>query len=312
MALARRWKIPLVLLLVPLLAVLLSARADRPADQVSARWASPQSKFADVLGMKVHYRDEGAGPSTVMLIHGTFASLHTWDDWTTGLSRDLRVVRLDLPGHGLTGPDPTRDYGMARTLEVVRSLADQLGLERFSLAGNSLGGHVAWRFAAAHPERVERLVLLDATGYPFDRPPPIVLLGQLPILNRLLLFATPESLIAHNIDEVYGDDSKITPALVERYHDLTLREGNRRALFDRLSNPEPERPELIATVKAPTLVQWGELDEWVPLRDGERFEKELPDARLVVYPGVGHLPHEELPEQSARDALEFLLRQAGD
>jgi pimeloyl-ACP methyl ester carboxylesterase len=302
---------PLRIVLVLGLALVVAAlalvtRADRSFPELRDRFGAAPSQFAQVLGMPAHFRDEGSGPNTVLLIHGTFASLHTWDAWAAALSKELRVVRVDLPGHGLTGPDPTSDYGMSRTIAFIDAFADLLDLKRFSLAGNSLGGHVAWRYAVAHPAKVAKLVLVDSAGYPRERLPPIIRLARVPVVNRLLLFMTPEAVIERNLRAVYADDAKITPELVQRYHALVLREGNRCALLDRLSNPEPLQPGLVPDLRAPTLVLWGAQDEWIPLSDGKRFAREIPGAKLVVYPDGGHVPQEELPERTVADALSFL------
>lgn len=296
----------LVLGVVAVVAIVVRAiRPDMPIDTLRERYGVAPSQYVELLGMPVHYRDEGHGPP-VLLVHGTFASLHTWDGWTEALAKTHRVVRLDLPGHGLTGPDPTGRYDMARTLEVVAAFADRLGLDRFAIAGNSLGGHVAWRFAAAHPERVDALVLLNAAGYPREQMPGIIRLARTPVVNRLMLVATPERLVRRNLEQVYADDAKVTDDLVARYHALLLREGNRRAMLERLTTDDPLRPDLVPTLRVRTLVVWGALDTWVPPADGIRYEREIPGARRIEYPDLGHVPQEEAPARTARDVIAFL------
>ena len=143
---------------------------DQPVSALQAKWAPPPSQFIAVRGMQLHVRDEGPRDDAVpiVLLHGTGASLHTWDGWTRELTRERRVIRFDLPGFGLTGPSPDGVYSIESYVDTVLAVADTLGVQRFILAGNSLGGYVAWATAVLHPERVDRLILVDAAGYPFQ------------------------------------------------------------------------------------------------------------------------------------------------
>jgi pimeloyl-ACP methyl ester carboxylesterase len=143
---------------------------DRPVEELKARWAQAPSQFITVQGMQVHVRDEGPrdDPVPVVLLHGTSASLHTWEGWTGALKGQRRVIRFDLPGFALTGPHPHDDYSIDAYVRFVVATLDRLGIARCVLAGNSLGGQIAWAVAATHPTRVERLVLVDAAGYPFE------------------------------------------------------------------------------------------------------------------------------------------------
>ncbi len=296
--------------IAPVLAVLaLGAafiRPDIPVEELKPKYAPPPSQFMSLDGMEVHYRDEGEGPALVLL-HGTGASLHTWDGWVEALADSFRVVRLDLPGFGLTGPNPAHDYRIATYVDFLEHFVGRLGLERFSLAGNSLGGHIAWRYALAHPQRVEKLILIDPAGAPDDAPDPFVFkLARTPVANRLLTVVTPRSLMEKSLREVYADDAKVTPALVDRYYELSLREGNRAAFVARARTVEPNRFDQIAYVRAPTLILWGKQDVWIPVATARRFTERLPHAVLVTYPDAGHVPMEERPARTAADARRFL------
>ncbi|HZX66184.1 MAG TPA: alpha/beta hydrolase, partial [Myxococcales bacterium] len=176
---------------------------------------------------------------------------------------------------------------------------------------NSLGGLVAWRYAVAHPAQVSALVLLDPAGYRIDRPALVFRLARTPGLSWLLSKLDPRRLAEKTVRDSYGDPGKITPGLVQRYRDLALREGNRRAFMLRASVREPNRGADIAKVRAPTLILWGSLDRLIPLEHAERFHRAIPRSALIVYPGVGHLPMEEIPERSAADAARFLLSALG-
>jgi pimeloyl-ACP methyl ester carboxylesterase len=220
------------------------------------------------------------------------------------------VVRLDLPGFGLTGAAPDRDYSAARVVRVVAALMDRLGIPRADLAGNSFGGRIALTFALAHPDRVRKLVLVDPAGLRGQRPPAIFRVARTPVVNQLMTVATPRWLVKKNVTEVYGDPSRIDEALVDRYYDLTCAEGNRTALLDRLNGPsDPELDDRLAEVKTPVLLLWGERDRWIPLPFAERFKAGIPGAKLIVYPGAGHVPMEEIPEPTAADADRFLAEE---
>lgn len=280
-------------------------RPDLPLDEL-ATYAAPPSRFVTVDGVDVHVRDEGQGPPLVLL-HGTGASLHTWDGWVERLAARRRIVRLDLPGFGLTGPAPDGDYRPERYVRLVVALLDKLGIERADVAGNSLGGRVALLLALEHPARVRKLVLIDAAG--FDDPPPPMLfrMARNPAGKVLLRWLTPEFLVRRNLREVYGDPDRLDEATVHRYQDLARRAGNREALIDRLNGPpSPVLAGRLGELKLPVLIQWGAKDRWIPLASGEGFQRGIAGAQLAIYPDAGHVPMEEIPEVTARDADAFL------
>jgi pimeloyl-ACP methyl ester carboxylesterase len=288
-------------------------RADLPAAELEARHAPPPSQFLELpSGARVHYRDEGPREAPVLvLLHGSNASLHTWEGWVARLKDGWRVVTLDLPGHGLTGPVPGDDYSVPGVLAFLDEFTRALGLEHFHLGGNSYGGMLSWRYALAHPERVDTLILVDAAGYP--SPSPLVFrVARLPVVGRLMEWITPRQVVEANLRQVYFDASRLTPEQVERYHALLLREGNRRATRLRLSSPMDvlAGPETLSGLRVPTLVLWGEEDAWIPVEHGRSFARDIPGARLRVYPRAGHIPMEEIPEETAAEVRAFLEEQA--
>ena len=299
--------------LATLLVALSAAWApDRPVEELAARWAGPPSEFRPLQGMQVHLRDEGPAddPVPVLLLHGTSASLHTWDGWVTGLAGRERVIRVDLPGFGLTGPFPHDDYGIERYIEFVAALLDALELKQVVIAGNSFGGQVAWEFAATTPERVAGLVLVDAAGYPF-RPESIPLAFQLarfPVLQPLVERLLPRHVVRASLHNVYGDPTRVDEALVDRYFELALREGNRRALGLRFAHvmPTEERAARIRTLTQPTLILWGGRDRLIPPESASRFASDIAGSRLVMFDRLGHVPHEEAPEETLAVVEEFL------
>jgi pimeloyl-ACP methyl ester carboxylesterase len=301
---ARRVLLVALLVLAALAAALV--RPDLPLATLRAKYAPPPSRFVRVQGMDVHFRDEGRGP-VVVLLHGMGASLHTWDGWAAALRDSLRVVRLDLPGYGLTGPFPHGDYATARYLPFLDAVLDSLGVTRASFAGNSFGGEVAWRYALARPARVDRLILVDAAGYPVGEVPPLFRLAAAPVVGPLLAHVGPRWLYAQNLRQVYVDQSQVTDALVDRYWELARRPGNRRAFLDRALTADRFPFARIAELRAPTLVMWGEQDPWIPVAMADTFARYVPGARVVRYPRSGHAPMEEAAARTAADARRFLL-----
>ena len=243
-----------------------------------------------------------------MLLHGFGSSLYTWDGWVRQLAGTRRLIRLDLPGFGLTGPAPDGDYRTERYVHVVAALLDRLGVERTDVAGNSMGGRTALMFALAHPGRVRKLILVDAGGFAPMPPPPLFRLAQTPILGPwMILHVTPRFVVRRNLEGVYGDPSRLTDAVVDRYWTLARRAGNRGAMLARITGPpDPNLADRLGELKLPVLIQWGERDRWIPLSDARGFQRGIAGAELRVYPGAGHVPMEELPEATARDADAFL------
>ncbi|WP_336326900.1 alpha/beta fold hydrolase [Halovenus sp. HT40] len=307
---------------------------DRPRRNLEREYVSDTSRFIDVNGTDIHYRIEGnADGPTLLLIHGTYSSLHTWDGWVDQLTEKFRLVRLDLPGFGLTGPREDGPNRLEGLIEAAGNFCDELGLSEIAVAGNSLGGAVAWRLSVDRPDLVSKLVLLDAGG--------ATLLSKLgrkysPLGSDFVpRYVTPRSVIRLILKDAYGDPSKVTPELVRRYHDLLLRSGNRRAVIEIARNYQrehddshngwelldvrppalPSSPDLhpnvqddysIADVSVPTLFQWGSEDEWLPMSFGRELADETPDAVFQSYEGIGHIPMEEAPTQTAADAAAFL------
>jgi pimeloyl-ACP methyl ester carboxylesterase len=282
---------------------------DAPRAALEARWAAPPSRFVEAAGVRLHLRDTGPREApAILFLHGFGSSLHTWDEVAAALEGEFRVIRLDLPGFGLTGPDPTGDYSDTRSGVVLAALLDALGVARAHVAGSSMGGRIAWRFAADHPARVERLVLMAPDGFAspgmeYGRAPRIGLLMQ------ALPYTLPRFVVKRGMAPAYGDPAALTEALVERYHAMLIAPGVRRAVLDRMRQhilvpPEP----ILARIAAPTLLLWGEKDAMVPATNAADYLRALPDARSVVLPGIGHVPMEEAPAATANAIRQFLTR----
>lgn len=300
--------ITMVLLVVGLS---LGYRADIPLSELKERYTYPESQFMEVDGMPVHYRITGSGQHTVVLLHGTSSSVHTWEAWTEMLNPHFRVVSFDLPGFGLTGPFTHTDYSPERYLVFMEQVLDRIGVDTFHMAGNSFGGFLAWRFAVQHPERVQRLVLLNSSGYPRgDQPTPLGFrLAMIEPLRPLFTRITPRAVVSRTVHEVYYDQSKVTDALIDRYHALLLREGNRDALMHRIQQVKHETAEAVRQIACPTLIIWGDHDRVVTPDDAPKFHRDIAGSRLIVYDRMGHVPMEEDPQRTMADVLPFLLGQ---
>ncbi|MBP6900854.1 MAG: alpha/beta fold hydrolase [Burkholderiaceae bacterium] len=307
------------LLLLSALALPFLRADDRPVEHLVARWAPPPSAFVELDGQLLHYRDEGPRGDALplLLIHGTSSSLHTWEGWAKALRSRHRVISLDLPAYGLTGPWTGAHAGQPYTAEayttIVLRLLDHLGVQRFAVAGNSLGGEVAWQLAARVPQRVERLVLVDAAGYAVT--PGEVPLGwriaRLPVLGDLSKYLLPRPLIVQGLVSVVGDPARISEAMVDRYHELTLRAGNRAAFLERVRSWTPgEGVQKVEGVRAPTLVLWGGRDRLLPPALAQRFAADIPGARVQVFDDLGHIPQEEDPARTVAAVLAFLAEAA--
>ena len=286
---------------------------DLPRAALERRWAPPPSQFVQAAAVRVHIRDTGPrdGP-VVVLIHGFGSSLHTWDAWTRMLEDRFRVVSLDLPGFGLTGPDPSGDYSDERSIAVLVALMDRLGIGQAAVVGSSMGGRIAWRFAAAEPARVTRLVLMAPDGFvslgrEYGRAP-----ERLPWLMRLLPLTAPRLLLRRTMQNAYAVPGVLTDVVVDRYHAMLLAPGVRRAILERVLQTRLVPPEpILAGIRVPVLLLWGERDAAVPASRAADYARALPDARTVILPGIGHVPMEEAPEASAQALRAFLDDEAG-
>ncbi|HEY0953336.1 MAG TPA: alpha/beta hydrolase [Roseateles sp.] len=295
------WALKLVgiFLMLAALGFAVAKAPDRSLESLLPRWAPPPSDFVELDGLQVHYRDQGPSgdPLPLVLIHGTSASLHTWEGWAAELARTRRVISFDLPGFGLTGPSADGDYRGPRYVAFVRQLLSRLGVGRAIVAGNSLGGEIAWQLALADPDRVAGLVLVDASG--FDFVPESVPLGfrlaRIPVLREPMRWVLPRRAIEDSVLNVYGDPARVTAALVDRYYELTLREGNRVALMQRMDQMAPGPVERLPEIKVPTLILWGAKDRLIPPVWGDSFHTAIPGSRLVKFPALGHVPQEEDP-----------------
>lgn len=306
-----------------------------PRSVLEAKYATPPSQFVELsyantlppssglsnmrftnpnVTARAHYRDRGdKNAPTLLLLHGSNASLFTWEPWSKTLSDRLRVISVDLPGHGLTGAVGTNDYTQEGMVQFVLAFANKLGLQKFALGGNSMGGGIAARFAEEYPDRLSHLILVDAGGMPVkqgDRIPLAFRIARIPVLNQLILHITPRSLVIEGLNDAIVRKSIITDAMIDSYWDFARMEGTREATAARFSlPPDSYVKDHISAIKVPTLVLWGEQDHLIPVKAAHEFHDAIPGSKLIVYPGTGHIPMEEVADRSAADVRTFLSSQ---
>jgi pimeloyl-ACP methyl ester carboxylesterase len=285
----------------------LAVRCDRPAAEVEARHRTPEDHFVVVGGLRVHYRDRGNGP-VIVLLHGSNSSLYAWEGWVPVLAKDHRVITLDLPGHGLTGPDPLHRYSAQQMADFLYDFARTLEIERFVVGGHSMGGNVAWHYALSHPQRVQQLILVDSAGLPRREPRPLAFrLFASKWMGWLGRWVSPQFLIAGSLRQTYFDPRRVTGQQIALYEDLLLREGNRGATRERFVSSGDDGAEThLPMLHVPTLIVWGAEDRWILPKYADEFGRLIPGSKLVVLPKLSHDPMEEDPAVSVAPVLAFL------
>jgi pimeloyl-ACP methyl ester carboxylesterase len=298
---------------------------DTDAAEMRAKYGGPPSQFVAIGdGVTVHLRDEGPKDApAIVLLHGSNADLHTWEPWVQALKGQYRVIRFDQVGHGLTGPDSKQDYSRDNYVADILEVADKLGLKQFVLGGNSMGGKHALAFAVKHPQRLTGLVLVDGSGGPMlklDKKDDAAssssgnigfTIARMPGVNLLVEQVTPRRLIAQSLEQSVSVKSVASEAAVDRYWELLRYPGNRRATLKRFGYPyDPLTEAEIAAVTTPTLILWGEEDRLIPVEAGQWLAKTMPNNALVIYPKIGHLPHEEAVEATLGDLQPWLAEHA--
>jgi pimeloyl-ACP methyl ester carboxylesterase len=299
------------LLLLAVLLVLAAAfwlyTPDKSRALLEAAYLAPADSYVDIDGVRLRVRDTGPRDApALILLHGFASSLETWEPWAERLSGKFRVIRLDLPGFGLTGPDPGGDYSDARSVQLILGLMDRLGLPKATLIGNSLGGKLAWMFAAAHPDRLSKLVLISpdgfaSPGFDYGKKPSV------PLMVRALPYVLPTPMLRMSLEPAYADPKRLTPATITRYRDMMLAPGDRAAMIARmqqvmLADPVP----ILQKIQTPTLLLWGEQDAMIPFSNAADYQRAMPHATLVRLPNLGHVPFEEAPGESLAPVLAFL------
>jgi pimeloyl-ACP methyl ester carboxylesterase len=275
--------------------------------ELEKRYFSSSPQIIDVDGLKVYYKETGPqGAPALLLLHGFGSSLQAWDDWSLKLEQKYRLIRLDLPGFGLTGASPANDYSEEKDLAILTHFVDKLGLEKFSVVGHSMGGKMAWSLAASQPERVQALVLMAPDGFPETKD-----IGtkpyEVPAIMGLIKFVLPKYLVRKSIEPAFLDADALNDALVNRYFDMLRAPGVRGAILERsnqtiYTDPVPR----LKAIKAPTLLIWGEKDQMIPSTNAQSYANVLSNSTTVLIPKLGHLLQEEQPEKGLAAVMQFL------
>jgi pimeloyl-ACP methyl ester carboxylesterase len=323
-----RWLLNGLLALIGLAALILVGaylalkRDDVPYDTLAAQYASPASQYVDLPGgVRMHYRDQGQGP-VILLIHGFTASLHTWEPWVerlaTGDERigDYRVVSIDLPGHGLTQAPAGYQASIEAFRDVVADFVRARQLERFAIAGSSMGGNVAWEYALAHPEQVQALILVDASGWEDTRPEanresPAMKALRNPTLGPILIQLDNTRLLREGLRAAFYDPALADDAMVERYTRLARAPGHReivRQIMVGFGSRNFATAERLAPLRMPVLIMTGDTDRLVPPEHARLFHDAIAGSQLVEFERTGHIPQEERPDESAMAVHEFIYR----
>jgi pimeloyl-ACP methyl ester carboxylesterase len=325
------FKISLYVLLVIIVAVAIFAyKGELSASTIDEKYSSAQSQFLTMdNGARVHFRDEGNPTGkAVVLVHGSNASLHTWEPWVAILGQSYRVITLDLPAHGLTGAVPDQDYSSRAQLNTLDALVQYLALERFTLGGNSMGGGVTWRYTLEHPQRIDAMILIDSSGLPQFRrkiqqqrdpqaeqkeAPLFFTLMSKAWFRTLAKYIDPYWMAKQGVESSYNHSPVVTDQLIDRYYELALREGSREATLSRFSAPRPAAAAVDGSLfSMPSLIMWGREDSVIPVEVANMFAEELDQSELIIYDDVGHIPMEEIPARSAQDVLAFLAKLDGN
>lgn len=275
---------------------------DIPVAELKAKYGQ-DSRYIEVLGADVRIKESGRG-EPLLLLHGFAASADTWDGWRSYLGTHYRVIAVDVPPFAITGPLPGRRMSPLELQNFMDALVAKLGLTRFYLGGNSLGGYIAWNYAVRHPENVKKLVLVDSAGYPHDKPFPVKMM-ETPVVRNITAHFSPYFLVASSVHDVYGLRENVTEAQIQRYHDMMRRENSRAAVADLMSALHFDG-QGVKDVKTPTLIIWGGQDRWIPPSHAELFHRDISGSQLIMFDELGHIPMEEDPARTALAAARFL------
>lgn len=278
------------------------------------RLADPDSRFIQLKGLQVHYKQMGQGQPMMLLLHGFAASEFSWREVMLPLAQLGTVIAYDRPAFGLTerplkwmGDNP---YGAEFQVDMIWAMMEAKQVQQAILIGNSAGGTIATYAALQRPERVQALVLVDAAIYEGGSSSGVMdWVLRTPQVQRLgpLLVRSVQSWGMNFARSAWHDPSKITPEIWEGYLKPLKANDWDRGLWEFTQAPHASGLSArLSKIRLPVLVITGDDDRIVPTQSSIRLARELPNARLVVIPNCGHVPHEECPTEFMQAVTDFL------
>ncbi|MBX9727825.1 MAG: alpha/beta hydrolase [Sphingopyxis sp.] len=298
-------------------AFLILRTPDTDRNAMVAKYGGATSQFVTLAdGTRVHVRDTGGTLPPMVLLHGSNSSLHTWEPLVRELSGEYRIIRLDLPGHGLTGANAARSYRVEDMMAAVDGTVTAIGVDSFILGGNSMGGGISWRYALEHPAKVRAILLLNAGGMPprgQDAAPKSNIgfrIARSPLGRWIGGEVTPRPLIRRSLEQSVADPALVDEAMVDRYWELLLFPGNRDATIARFgsSHTDPAIAERAREIRVPTLILFGKEDRIINPSAAQSFAERISGSETILFDNIGHLPMEEAPAQTAAAIRDFLSR----
>ncbi len=268
-------------------------------------------KTVDVDGEKVSYLEREGKGETVVLLHGFTADKNNWLRFVRYLPETYRVLAIDMPGHGDNFQDPAKKYDPVSLSQGIEKTIDSIGLKRFHIAGNSLGGLVSKIYASNHSDNVITLGLFDSAGVTSPTPSEF----RVALEKGVNPFVVKTREDYDRLGEYAFYDEPFLPwpvhsVMARKY--ISRNDFNQKMFADLRSSPvfldEKAQLELLSHLKMPVFVIWGDQDRLIHVSSVEIYQKQLPQAETVILKDCGHLPMLELPEESAMHYAEFLKK----
>ena len=287
--------------------------SDISKESIEAKYLLESSDFIEIDGVNIHFAIDGSGPD-LLLLHANYANLIDWNPWVNLLKDHYRVIRIDIPGHGLTAADPSNDYSMQRTIFLLEGFLNAFEVQKLSIAGASLGGTIGLHYTRRNPEKVDNLILVSPGALNpriRGRNEPV----KLPKPFEIIAYFTPRLITESLLRGGFGDPENVTEELIDRWYDLLLREGQRDAQIARVNQyVSGDIDQVLSEVRAPALIMWGKKNNVVPVDLAYEMKDMMKNSlriEMIIYESGGHQLVQELGIQTGKDALEYLMNYEG-
>lgn len=297
----------IVIMLIGVVAVVFRPSLINDKQSVKEKFATPSSHFLNWRGAEIHYTDEGEG-FPLLLIHGFGGHHRNFNKITEELKKEYRVIRMDLPGFGLSDC-PVVDESKPEYVQLYKDFfsffLDTLHLDSFYVAGNSMGGMMAWNLAVNRPEQVKKLVLLASAGYDLEKTAKGLFIIKFKWLAKLMEKGLPDFMSWDGAKRCYADETKINADEVLNNNMITNREGNVKHMLSMAGDLHFPDTAWIQQIKCPTLIIWGMQDEIITVEHAQRFKRDIPNAQLLIFDTCGHVPMIERMEDTKQAMSRF-------